>query len=77
MSATTSSDSAKKNVPVNSASIETKKKNSMNDFYFLKAIGKGAFGEVWLVRKNETKDIYALKIMKKDLMKKKNQVFLK
>lgn len=35
----------------------------MDDFEFLKLISKGAFGRVWLVRKKNSKAIYAMKIV--------------
>ena len=33
------------------------------DFSILKVLGKGAYGKVYLVRRKETKDLYALKII--------------
>lgn len=50
------------------------KRYSVVDFEFLAVIGKGAFGEVRLVREKETGEIYALKIMLKEAVRKKNQV---
>ena len=35
----------------------------IDDFIFLKLIGKGAFGRVWLVKRKATDDIYAMKII--------------
>jgi len=47
----------------------------VNDFTNLKVIGKGSYGKVLLVRKNDEKNnVYAMKILKKKLMSKKNQV---
>jgi len=37
----------------------------INSFSILTLIGKGAFGKVYLVRKKDTKTIYALKTLKK------------
>jgi serine/threonine kinase 38 len=51
-----------------------KKKMSVNDFETLTIIGRGAFGEVRVCRKKDDKKIYAMKIMKKSEMLKKNQV---
>jgi serine/threonine kinase 38 len=52
----------------------TIKKMSVNDFEFLTIIGRGAFGQVRVCRKKDTKKVYAMKIMKKNEMLKKNQV---
>lgn len=51
-----------------------RKKMSVNDFETLTIIGRGAFGEVRVCRKKDDKKIYAMKIMKKSEMLKKNQV---
>jgi serine/threonine protein kinase len=56
---------------------ESRKKISTSDFESLAVVGRGAFGEVRLVRmprKDEPVQIYALKTMKKDMMVLKNQV---
>lgn len=37
-------------------------------------IGKGSYGKVLLVKKNDDHKIYAMKILKKDQMKKRNQI---
>jgi len=47
---------------------------SVNDFEKIKVIGRGAFGEVAVVRKKDTKEIYAMKKLKKEEMLKKDQV---
>eukprot|EP00003_Mantamonas_plastica_P008174 TRINITY_DN1708_c0_g1_i3.p1 TRINITY_DN1708_c0_g1~~TRINITY_DN1708_c0_g1_i3.p1 ORF type:complete len:541 (-),score=170.04 TRINITY_DN1708_c0_g1_i3:344-1966(-) len=47
---------------------------SPSDFEPLKVIGRGAFGEVILVRKIDTEEIYAMKKLKKSEMVKKDQV---
>jgi serine/threonine kinase 38 len=54
--------------------LQSRKKMSLNDFDPLKIIGRGAFGEVRLCRKKDDKQVYAMKIMKKSEMIKKNQV---
>jgi len=46
----------------------------VNDFEKIKVIGRGAFGEVRVCRKKDINDIYAMKVMKKSEMVKKNQV---
>lgn len=59
---------------------ETRKKITVADFESLAVIGRGAFGEVRLVRRKGKKDdprtgmIFALKSMKKEMMVMKNQV---
>ncbi|KAL7674172.1 hypothetical protein ACOME3_000452 [Neoechinorhynchus agilis] len=44
------------------------------DFEQIKVIGKGAFGEVRLVQKNDTGHVYAMKILRKPEMLEKEQV---
>ena len=59
---------------------ETRKKVTVSDFESLAVIGRGAFGEVRLVRRkgkpgdSQTGQIFALKSMKKESMILKNQV---
>lgn len=62
-------------------SKESRKKVTTSDFESLAVVGRGAFGEVRLVRRrqspnnqNESNRIYALKSMKKEMMVVKNQV---
>lgn len=50
------------------------KKLNVNDFTNVAIIGRGAFGEVRVVRKNDSGEIFAMKVMKKAEMIKKNQV---
>jgi serine/threonine protein kinase len=52
--------------------LEPSKKISKEDFYILKVIGRGSFGKVYLVRKKDTGMPYAMKILKKDQLIKKN-----
>lgn len=40
-------------------------KININSFCILALIGKGAFGKVYMVRRKDTKTIYALKSLKK------------
>ena len=55
---------------------DDRKRLTTDDFEPLALIGKGAFGEVRLVRMRErfSKEIYAMKSMLKETMLKKNQV---
>lgn len=52
--------------------LKSKKGLSVQDFEFLKMIGKGTFGRVFQVRKKDTKRIYAMKVLsKKEVIDKK------
>ena len=46
---------------------------SLDDFTLLCVLGKGAFAKVILVRKKDTKQIYALKVIKKSMIQNKKQ----
>ena len=54
----------------------TNKKLSVNDFTTIKVIGKGSYGKVVLVKKNDenNQNYYAMKMLKKKAMIKRNQV---
>lgn len=61
----------------NEAEQDLNKRLTIDDFESLAIIGRGAFGEVRLVRRKDnirTKEVYALKSMLKDNMISKNQV---
>eukprot|EP00475_Leptophrys_vorax_P000765 TRINITY_DN1041_c0_g1_i1.p1 TRINITY_DN1041_c0_g1~~TRINITY_DN1041_c0_g1_i1.p1 ORF type:complete len:391 (+),score=101.63 TRINITY_DN1041_c0_g1_i1:127-1299(+) len=60
--------------PAVAAASSPKKRYSVNDFAKVKTIGRGAFGEVQVVRMKSNGQIYAMKIMNKAEMVKKNQV---
>ncbi|KAJ2802623.1 hypothetical protein H4R20_003210 [Coemansia guatemalensis] len=47
---------------------------SIDDFDFVKPISRGAFGRVYLTRKKATRDLYAIKVMRKKDMINKNMV---
>ena len=53
---------------------QQRKRLTIHDFEKLTVIGRGAFGEVQLVRKKDTKEVFALKSMLKSAMVVKNQV---
>jgi serine/threonine kinase 38 len=55
-------------------SAPVKKKMKMDEFDKIKIIGRGAFGEVMIVRKKDSNEIFAMKVMRKIDMIKKNQV---
>jgi len=48
--------------------------SSQHDFHVLKVIGKGSFGKVLLVSKKDTGELYAMKVLKKEALVKRNQV---
>ncbi|KAF5395598.1 hypothetical protein PHET_11727 [Paragonimus heterotremus] len=47
---------------------------SINDFKLIKPISRGAFGKVFLATKTDSTKLYAIKILSKDEMKRKNLV---
>lgn len=46
----------------------------LDSFKMIKVIGKGSFGKVFLVKEKQTNEMYALKVLKKDNIIKRNQV---
>lgn len=51
-----------------------KKKVTFENFEFLKTLGKGTFGKVILCREKATSSLYAIKILKKEVIIKKDEV---
>jgi serine/threonine protein kinase len=49
-------------------------KLSIDDFTVIKVVGKGSYGKVLLVKKNDDNTILAMKVLKKKHMIKRNQV---
>lgn len=47
---------------------------SIDSFKILKVIGRGSFGKVYLVQKKDTKEYFAIKALKKDMIIKRNQL---
>lgn len=47
-------------------------KMSIKDFILLKTISSGAYGKVILARKKATKDLFAIKVLNKEMMVEKN-----
>lgn len=43
-----------------------------DSFKILKVIGRGAFGKVFMVEKKKTKEIYAMKVLDKENILKRN-----
>jgi len=59
-------------------SQNAKKKTSLSDYKIIKAIGEGAFGEVYLVKHTTTNKTFALKSIDKNFLskqKKEHHVF--
>lgn len=48
--------------------------NSLDSFEIIKVIGKGSFGKVFMVKERQSAEIYALKVLRKDYIVKRNQV---
>lgn len=57
-----------------SSSQGSTKKTEVTDFELLKKIGQGGFGEVYLCRKRDTKEVLALKIIDKTFVWAQNKV---
>ncbi|CAK7337072.1 unnamed protein product [Dovyalis caffra] len=57
--------------PIN---MSSKDRTSIEDFEIIKPISKGAFGRVFLARKRATGDLFAIKVLKKADMIRKNAV---
>eukprot|EP01039_Chlorochromonas_danica_P010102 gene10102-11182_t len=58
----------------NSDSDKKKRTISLESFKIIKVIGKGSFGKVFLVRDKQNGQLYAMKVLKKDYILRKNQV---
>jgi len=56
------------------ADLEQQKKVSQEDFELLAVIGRGSFGKVMQVKHRAIGKIYAMKVMRKDMIIAKNQV---
>lgn len=55
-------------------STKQKKTISLEAFHIIRVVGKGSFGKVFLVREKETSTLYAMKVLKKEYIIRKNQV---
>ncbi|KAJ7009101.1 LOW QUALITY PROTEIN: hypothetical protein NC653_007669 [Populus alba x Populus x berolinensis] len=54
--------------------VSNKERTSIDDFEIIKPISRGAFGKVFLARKRTTGDLFAIKVLKKLDMLRKNDV---
>lgn len=44
----------------------------IENFDILKVIGRGSFGKVYLVQKKDSQDFFAMKVLKKDVIIRRN-----
>ena len=47
---------------------------TLDDFLLLKVLGKGTYGKVMLVEKKDSKDIYAMKSLRKEELIDQDQI---
>ncbi|XP_015785669.1 RAC serine/threonine-protein kinase isoform X2 [Tetranychus urticae] len=59
---------------INRNSSTSKGKKSLDDFEFIKVLGKGTFGKVVLCREKASKKLYAMKVLKKEAIIAKNEI---
>lgn len=53
--------------------LDSTKKISKEDFEFLKVVGRGSFGKVYMAKKKtNTMDVFAIKVLDKSVLVKRN-----
>lgn len=53
---------------------QSKRETTVKDFSSIKVLGTGTYGKVMLVRHKSTQKLFAMKVLKKQLIREKNQV---
>ncbi|CAK4630344.1 hypothetical protein LEN26_010076 [Aphanomyces euteiches] len=66
--------SAPTSAPTTTQPVAPEGKVTLDDFHLVKVIGKGSFGKVLLVRKRDNGLVYAMKVLRKENIIKRNQV---
>ncbi|KAL4184903.1 hypothetical protein AMTRI_Chr10g227920 [Amborella trichopoda] len=54
--------------------VDQRERMGPHDFEILRVLGRGAFGKVFQVREKQSSNVYAMKVMRKDVIIKKNHV---
>ncbi|XP_021730315.1 probable serine/threonine protein kinase IRE [Chenopodium quinoa] len=67
-------DEATRSLRTSPINTSTKDRTSIEDFEIIKPISRGAYGRVFLARKRATGDLFAIKVLKKADMIRKNAV---
>ncbi|KAI9200017.1 hypothetical protein LWI28_001562 [Acer negundo] len=67
-------DTASPNSTVSTPILSHKDRTSIDDFEIIKPISRGAYGKVFLARKRTTGDLFAIKVLKKLDMIRKNDI---
>jgi tRNA A-37 threonylcarbamoyl transferase component Bud32 len=61
-------------IDMTNGAVAAPKKVTLQDFELLRILGRGAFGKVVQIRKKDTGEIFAMKILKKTMVYKRKQV---
>src|SRR5947209_1166917 len=61
-------------IKCNSRPISSSTAINKDNFKILRVIGRGSFGKVFLVRKRDTKELFAMKVLKKENIMARNQL---